>query len=150
MFETAKIVIMWRLPEHKLRERNVILTQAFHFSCKKKQNPLYPWRSFALGYWQAATRPSLAVGSSFVQAGTLHNNVINKKRPYSMFDIALWQGRSQRSLEKRLKCAGHVARMDEGRVAKRAGGTNRAETRRRGRPQVWCEDCVIGTSLFRT
>ena len=57
-------------------------------------------------------------------------------------EVGLDRTVTQRVVEKRLKWAGHLARMEEDRLAKRAARNDGSQSRSRGRPRIRWSDCI--------
>lgn len=69
--------------------------------------------------------------------------LIDKRRLTDLREeVGLDRTVTQRLVEKRLKWAGHVARMNEDRLAKRAERMDGTRPRGRGRPRVRWSDCI--------
>ena len=49
---------------------------------------------------------------------------------------------TERSVRSRMRWAGHLVRMDAGKLAKRAEVEKTSRTQKKGRPQLKWEDCV--------
>ena len=70
------------------------------------------------------------------------NNVLGCCRAYTFIVCIVQRSLTERLVRSRLQWAGHVERMADDRLPKRAAELREQGRRRRGRPRLRWEDCV--------